>query len=303
MEIPFTPLLLDAGVDWLTVTTTDKIRGKRMAQRAMRLLSQEVKMGNKSKPWSMSGYQGFASGSVQTGERRDGIIVRLGSSVARTEWRRFYEESENCSRIDVQCTVVDGSSPTATLAKEWRRLRKFWKGNGRAPAVSYFHSSDGSGTLYLCKRSSEMFGRVYDKGAESKLDHYKGALRWEIECKGDRARQIAKLMAESSNVQYDACCLVSTFFGARGCSCKSLDLARDSAASVGIQRMAYSIPALRRLASDDGRLLRWIHDCVRPSIQDLIGRGKSYDVAHALGLDHTTLKSAECENSSSSVAA
>lgn len=62
-------------------------------------------------------------------------------------------------------------------------------------------SHDGPETLYLGKRVSDRFGRIYDKFAESGLRCYQGCLRYELELKNDIARHTA-LMLDASMDHY-----------------------------------------------------------------------------------------------------
>src|SRR5258705_6239234 len=70
---------MTGGVDWLTVTRADRFRIEKAQELAFALTAVELSMGMYGKPWHQSGYDGFACGHVQYGERTDGCIVRLGS--------------------------------------------------------------------------------------------------------------------------------------------------------------------------------------------------------------------------------
>lgn len=276
--------LIDAGVDWLTVSYADRVTGLAMVNKLRPLLRQQVKLGNTLRPWASCGYTGWAAGSIQTGERDDGLLIRLGSDVARFNWKGFYNESSNCSRIDVQVTVSESCPPGTTLAQEFRTLGRVWANKGNAPTVSYFHGTDGSATLYVCKRSSEMFGRIYDKGAESKIAHYRNALRWEVECKGDKARSIARAMVRADNDQAEAHAQCLQFFRNRGASCRSLLALGLVYKMIPNQRLTAESAARTAYASDRAKSLRWLTASVRPTIERLSKSGSRRDLLIALGL-------------------
>jgi len=107
---------LESGVDWITLTCSDSARGKKLGNMVAQLAQKERKLGNEIKPWNASGYYGFAVGSVQSGQRDDGILVRLGSYLARSHWRKFLSQATNCSRIDTQFTVNLKREPSTFIA-------------------------------------------------------------------------------------------------------------------------------------------------------------------------------------------
>jgi DNA relaxase NicK len=68
------------------------------------------------------------------------------------------------------------------------------KNVGRPVAYGLILNSDGSRTLYVGKRTSERFGRIYDKGMEMALGEPGKLLRFEMEIKGDLADQAVAML-------------------------------------------------------------------------------------------------------------
>lgn len=263
--------LVDCGVDWLTVTTDDRHNGMRLASRATALFRKELLAGFWKKPWGMAGYTGFCAGSVQLGEREGSCLVRVGGHVARDNWRELYQFSDNCSRLDLQVTVVTGVPPTTTIHKHYKHAKKARVGNAGAPALSLFSSSDGSCTLYLGKRVSDRFGRIYDKGSESGLECWRGALRYEVEFKGDIARREAARLFSCSSQDPEIISRVSTYFVDRHCPPALVTLV--SASSRWPTRV-----------SDIRKSLAWMKDCCGPTVRKLMASGMDQELLSSLGI-------------------
>lgn len=161
--------LLEVGVDYLTVTADGGARGALVEARVIALYRDELRAGNFVRPWGMAGYTGFRVGQVEYGTRHDGCVARLRGKLAADHWPKFFAAADNCSRIDEQITVRAGGGARALLRNEYRRALRRHHTNAAAGEVDYRQSTDGGATLYLGKRVSGRFGRVYDKGVQSKL--------------------------------------------------------------------------------------------------------------------------------------
>lgn len=276
--------LLDIGVDWLTATCHDKQRGVRMGLLAVDLMRREEVLGCNVKSWGMAGYQGWSTGSVQTGERDDSIIIRLGSDRAKSNWKLAYNESDGVSRLDCQYTIRTGLAPDRLIKKHYRAAKTHLNKDRRPGTVSLFTSSDGSSTLYLGKRTSEQFGRIYDKGAESGLEEYDGAVRYEVEFKGERAKQVAAMLGESSNEYLEVSVRVNTFFEDRGVypPQPSIDIkGRELPANFCFP--CDLLPIRRNLTTAE-RKCRWLSKSVQPFAVDLVNSGQGELLLYSLGL-------------------
>ena len=87
-----------------------------------------------------------------------------------------------CSRIDLAFDVFDREP--LDLAHASVRAGAFVSRAGRK-SYQFVEGGDGSLTVYMGKRSSESFLRIYDKAKEQKLPGE--WTRFELECKGNRA--------------------------------------------------------------------------------------------------------------------
>lgn len=265
--------LIDCGVDWITVSSADSAGSRLLEQEGLRLLEQESHKGQPIRPWAMSGYEGFGCGHVSVAEYNGRVLVRAGAEVAHQHWSTLFALSESCSRLDCQVTLGRYSDPQRLIHQCFKQARSQLGKFKRPPAVDLWASNNGSSTLYLNKRSSNQFGRVYDKGRESRLDYYQGCVRFEVEFKSDAARQVAHAIAGKSRQSTDAAAHCSGFFDARGI--------RAPAAFVSGKHIV-----LPRSKPDVARRLEWLSVAVRPAVLALVALGYHKEVVAALGLSH-----------------
>lgn len=262
---------MDYGCDWITATAKGPDARRRLALLGKRVLDNETKAGNERKPWGMSGYEGLKSGGCQLGERGDSTIVRMSSGVAWENWLKVYQAADSFSRLDLQVTAKMDQEPKRVIAAAYRHSLSYSRKNGGSPTVSVLKCSNGTATMYLGRRQSERFARVYDKGAESSHDDYFGCVRWELELKGDLCLPALRLIASSRRPMFTMASIVVTHFRDRGCSLPER-WATDRAISAPRKR------------SDVDRQLSWIHQQVRPTVEHLVSHVGMDQVLRALGL-------------------
>jgi len=190
--------LVDCGLDWATFTAPTHRTGTMLASQSEKLLRSEEARGNILRPWSMKGYEGFKCGSIAAGVRHDSAIVRLGGSLAQAHWRDFYGLSENASRVDLQATYRFTEAAPAIVTSTYRGMLNHWRKKQHGPEPTFWKRARGGGTIYLGQRCSSRFGRIYDKGAQSKLAFYDRAVRYELELKGNLAWSVLSELARTT---------------------------------------------------------------------------------------------------------
>ena len=131
---------------------------------------------------------------------------------------------------------------------------------GRPIGYSLLQTSEHSDTLYIGSRSSDAYGRLYDKGAESKAEAYAGCWRYEVEYK--RKPALAKARALWSSPDTEAAIQGDCYrwFSDR----RVLPCFRPGAAVVGGE-----VPTE---VADDERWLAWVRRCVQPRARELVKR-------------------------------
>jgi hypothetical protein len=263
--------LKESGVDWLTVTCSEPDRMDEFEQIACALLHVENSNGTEASPWRFAGFEGLRAGGIGFGRQQGMALMRLSGPTAWSYWRRPFELATNCSRIDLQITVADVPDCSALIYTHLIEAMDSAEQKKRAGNVELRMSNNSSPTLYLNKRISDRFGRCYDKGTQSKLDHYKGCVRYELQLNNETANIGGIELARARSPHDVAAGLVAGFF-----------------LKAGVQPRARldSPSPLRtpRSRSNDDRRLSWLDRQCRPAVQDLIARGRAEDVIRVLGL-------------------
>lgn len=280
---PENPVLLSSGCDWITVSTVCPESSKRLVLRLVKLLGSELVLGNEKRPWANYGYEGFKCGQVEGGTRADGALVRLSGEVAHENWRKVLSVADNCSRFDVQATIRWPKLAHRMIATHYREALKMTKRKRHPFTATILKATDQSSTIYLGKRISERFGRIYNKGLESGSPEFYNAVRYELELKKDEARSAALHCGSSSDPEAAMMCELSRFLTDRlGCSPPLLE--------------GLSTRVVLRRRSDAEKSLSWLGKDVRPTVQRLIKRGRINDVVTALGLEKHTVTPLDIES-------
>ena len=264
--------IFETGVDWLTVTCNDAATREQFDEFGYQVLSEEARLGNDIRPWSMKGFTGLNGGHIAVGKRDDTSLIRLSSRLAWSHWRRPYQLATNCSRIDFQVTISDVSHIDEFLRdrerEAWTHASRF----KRPPEVSFRFSNRTGSTLYLGSRQSDSFARVYNKWSESRLDHYEGCVRCEVQFQNRAAQRAAFGLAKSADEATHISGTVSSWMGIRG-------LSRLFAAEDG------KLISCPRSRSTSSKRLAWLVKQVRPCVASLLDTCTLQEVLTALGLD------------------
>ena len=264
--------VVDCGVDWITVTCSDSIKAQQLVGLAAIWMQAEKHLGNEQLTWSQYGYEGFHCGQIFLGQRHDGVIVRMSGLAAWSNWKKAVALSTHVSRIDVQVTVRYQRDATQQISAHYKTAMRAKKRGDIKRSVSMFRSDDGSATLYLGKRSSEAFCRIYEKGLESKLDHYQCCVRYEIEFKNDRAGICAQeLMAADDELAVSKGIVVSYLDDARICL-------------PWLGKVTLTSIRAPTTKAGDRTSLEWLKSQVGPVIARLLERGHHDAILSSLGV-------------------
>jgi DNA relaxase NicK len=270
-------VLIDSGVDYLTATAKQDHNIERLAEIGRALAESQHYDGFIARPCSFSGYEGMQVGHVYYGERQDGCILRLGSYVAQSHYKRVVQHADNITRIDLQCTYRTGPKPMQVIARHFRQMRNHNTAYKKAPGVSLFIGGDDSRTLYSGSRASDCYGRIYDKGLESGQPQFAGSVRYEVEFKGKRALAIAIRLHSGHSCSLCFARSVLSFFQERGC-CNSSLCTTSACFDIDMSSNAWVHQ------TDIQDVLKWLDRAVRPSVTRLLHRNLQADVFRVLGI-------------------
>lgn len=269
---------IEAGIDWITITAKDEAKIERLRSWAYAMLETEIDRGMIGRPWYQSGYVGVACGHIQFGDRQDSAILRLGGYVAKGYWQHVMQFADNITRLDVQCTFRAEEKPAVVVHRHYQEIQRKRRPFKRAPSLSRITNADGGYTVYSGRRCSNVMGRIYDKASESKLDHYAGCVRYEVQFNGKRARWVANAIASSSLGLVDIARTVLEFFNSRGASVRLL-----------LEKLSSTL-LIKTSPPPDGptdiaRKLEWLLRSVRPSVRLLVNLGLRDRVLGLLGFN------------------
>jgi len=258
-------------VDYVTVTGKSKAQCQALEFIATNVFTRYALEGHKASGFRFFGYDGWKSSDFAFGKRYDGVIARAWGDRADDLWRELCMYCHNITRLDI-CVDCLFSPPWENAAELSYQLAREFNENRHCNLVQ---GSDGGQTFYLGARRNERFGRLYDKGIQSK-SHVPGALwRCELELKGKEAWLVARqIIALDYLDQIDAMAsIVYEFFDKGGILVPFPPL----------KGLVISRPKKDERTEDD--VLEWLRKYVRPSVQSLCSLGRAEDVFIALGLD------------------
>jgi len=176
-----------ATIDWITMTARDRLYREEFRKR-FELFSEGFRLlGEKPKPWKFCGYTGLQVGSIRYGVREDSAIIVLSGSDAATLWRVFAPHMSNCTRVDLAVTCETSRCYNKLLATYYQWIRQNGLSSQRKHTL--IQNTGRGQTLYVGSRTSDEFGRVYDKAAERGDPLHIGRWwRYEVEYKGEMAK-------------------------------------------------------------------------------------------------------------------
>lgn len=270
-------LRLASTVDWLTATVpiADSTLAHTIYGRS--LVTREVVAGNPRSSASLHGYVGWTAGRATYGERHDGLYICARGALAETVWQDIVNLGYIPSRIDLAVTVWY-AEPRDDLARVAYASCKAATGReGRKTSATYVASTEGGSTCYVGSRSSERYGRLYNKHAESQSAEYVNAWRYELELKSQQARLVAEVLQHDDKWRDRLADFVGRYFGDRGVAVDWLD-------SVGA-KLPDPVPSV----SSDSARLGWLATGVAPAVHELRERVGLRRILEALGIDASAI--------------
>jgi len=252
----------EAGIDYLTCTLReDDVNLAKMVSIGHKLQKVEISEGNTLKAASVQGYDGTICGGVFVGESYQGAMVRVSSASANEALAALKVVSPKVTRIDLQVTVWYDEDPFSLIRREYERAyADAAVADKRARReVTRHEKIDGGFTVNIGSRTSNYYGRLYDKWRESKDDAYAHSLRYEVEIKGERATQAyAALKASKDKQALKICSFVGEWYAARGIRVPFL-----------FQVGEMDLSPIKREKSDTARRMKWLETQVRHTVLEL----------------------------------
>lgn len=268
---------IEAGVDYITMTMpTDEMYSSQWWEQCMQFLEEEQDNGSTVKQATILGYNGALVGQVFVGQRDDGIICRASGASAARVFAGLYNPFVRVSRLDIQTTIWT-SDRAFNIGPEAGRAAKEWNRHPSGAikrSVSEITGNDGGYTLYVGKRSSTSFLRLYDKNAQSKDERYTNAWRYEVQVQSAPANKLAEALTRAKgSLEGAIAATVHEYCTERGIS------------PVYSKGMAAIVVASQEVGQTDVvRMLLWLQKQVKPTVDRLKRMGYTADVAEIFGL-------------------
>lgn len=269
-----TPLgnLEGAGVDYLTCSARDVAPSRQFYALADQWWSEHPEEGEVDATAFFRGYRGRQTSSLFVGTRSDGTLLRASGRAAGDLGIYPTRIAANVSRLDIQATVRTPARTRDLAGDAYRNARTRLLRGGRAHSLTHIETNQGGSTLYLGKRSSDKYARLYDKGVESKSAPPRTLWRYEVELKRDVAYQTAQTLSKATSLSLEASAMVHNHFVARGIVPHYRPASTTEIPSVALHR------------SNLERRLRWLAMSVRPVIIATQGHVSDVTLARLLGL-------------------
>jgi DNA relaxase NicK len=261
-------LFHSASVDWLTVTFTHQEAAAGLEKKIWSFIEMEERKGNEVTPCRALGYDGFRVGKLFFGTREDGCMLRVSSMGAQDVIEALSGHTVHCTRIDIQCTykTVPGLPMWGAWLASGVENRRAEQQPCNWPKLTHINGFGAGDTVMVGSRSSDKYGRIYDKEMESLDPDYQGCWRYEVEYKGAYAEACFEALSKSGSRSRGVEALVSSQF-AMWCLPVPLVAPSDGSALI--------VP---RETSDAQRRLNWLRKQVMPTIRKLIAQGYEQDV-------------------------
>lgn len=265
-------VVVSGGVDWITCTGKGP-RAKDKAQRvAMSLIEQGIAQGHKLVKSSRNSYSVVGIPGIQWGAGQQGWMTVMSGEIARRHWMAAYVFSDNCSRFDLQTTIRMPFDTEEYIQGVFAHSAELGGAAWLARASIILSGQRGS-TLYYGSRTSQQFGRVYDKARQSKRDPgFDKCIRFEVEYKKPLSQAVVASMFENDPTVEGITDIVLTWFEKRGIYGPQVYTHSDSETQLG------------RRETTNEKKISWLRTTVRSTYQQLRMAGLQTEADEALGV-------------------
>jgi hypothetical protein len=270
----------EVGIDYITATTMARYSDSGLDSFGRFIVDEQIHAGERERPFRFSGYVGRSAGSATYGRRPDGGLVRLSGATAGEHWEQCVALASNVSRLDLQATIRPDDGPTERLRKHYSQVRRQPKQRGRPSSFKLWVGPGGPESLMLGARASDRYGRIYDKGLESRVAEYEGMLRYELELKGGLSFRMACELASSPSQRSLVVQELLRFFKVRAMRVPELESQANYLRGDMPSSLVVSASVDRRATR-----LRWLRNSVEPCVRELVAAGMLDQVLTALNLD------------------
>jgi len=262
--------LISFGLDYIRVTAEKPEEKSSMQSRAMLLMVEEGTHGYDVKTAGMIGFLGKKTKHVFYGQRQEWAMFQVSGYMAREWTNSLLATPGKATRLDLQVTVRLPGAVTETIQQAEASSIAAKPADGRHWQTRLVRTDGRAQTVYIGSRTSEYFGRIYDKYAESGDEVYRDCVRYEVEVKGDAARDMWAALKASPRAHQNMISFVIAWFHAHG-----VEIAID------VPLAPPELPK-KQVQHEDERRLGWLFHQVSGTVAKLCAGGNWFPSLNAL---------------------
>lgn len=269
---PYDHTIISSGPDWITATAKLGTPSLAFEELADQELQKKRDAGGAIHQASRFGYQGHSFDGFFFGRRaEDSCIIASGPD---TPYRviPIIEAASNVSRLDLQVSVwTHGEQPHLAM-ESYNRLVAHRRQAHRPGRLTLITSDPNGETLNVNSRSSDQYGRLYDKASEAKLGPPRTVWRYEVEFKRSAARAYATGIHDAVSVADRTRHYVHSWFTKKGVKPTFNNVSNHGINEVRIDQSSHDV-------------LRWFEESVSVTVARAIRSHGLKATIQALGLE------------------
>ena len=262
----------DAGIDWLTVTTTQGDQTQSLLELARELEETQLPENAIAEDWRGLGYRGRSYEGLRVGQRAGGeAILILSGDLAKRVGETYTVDSSRVTRADFQVTVVLPEPDPLIAQRTYLEYKKLTDSEKSGRMYTYISSSTGD-TLNVGKRSRNKYLRFYDKSSWFNGAPLGTYWRYEVELKKAVAKEAMRMFNEAENRHVFIGEQVWGAFEKKGIEPR-----------FSVDNRPTSIQVGQNVTTADSKIA-WLSRCVAPVVTQLIHLGYEEEVLRSLKL-------------------
>jgi Replication initiation factor len=270
--------IISAGLDYISLTMLNNnpacVEWQNIALTYLQSLTSTLGEMQLSK---RLGYEGLSIGGSFVGTRERDTIAVFSGERAKPAYPLLYRSDTNVSRVDVQVSYrYRTTNPSvAQVARNQVERDNRTIGAARQRNATLIEDLKGGATCYVGTRTSEQFGRIYNKAAESGEAQYDRVWRFEVQLKNKLARKLCEQLATNTyKPEAHAVMFVKQWLRHRGVQ-----------TPWKAEAELLPLPKLSKDPTENEQKLAWLRSQVRPAIRSLLKYGLRDAILEALGLE------------------
>jgi hypothetical protein len=268
--------VIDAGVDWLTVTAKRGGKFAALLDYGYERLSEKREAGQMFQPASRFGFHGHKTDHFFAGLSDHGALVVVSGAECVPLANDLILRADNVSRLDLQVTVSCGGEQPHLALDAFRFARADYAQHRTRRALAVRTEWPTGETFTFGKRISDVYGRLYDKATQANLGEPRTVWRYEVELKNRASKQISQVIARELPPASFAIARVHRIFSDRGVPCSF-----SPGGAHCVNELSFPWKPTDHL--------RWFRETVSRSVSKSVNRYGMDHTLEALGLSHLIL--------------